>query len=136
MCGHAARAAEPPPAPNLRWLPFVFAAGAVFWLIELVQFAAVVAAPAGREQLQDALRQAGLKGDITTLLVLDAAIIFFIEACAAALHSAAYFGLKARKPWGWVTAVVVAAMWSVVLVGIPILVLLLRRTTRLAYGIR
>ncbi len=83
-CGQAVPSAAPAPMPSLRWLPFVFAAGAVFWLIELVQFAAVVAAPAGREQLEDALRQAGLTGDITT---------------------------------------------------IPILVVLLRRNTRLAYGI-
>ena len=135
-CGQAVASTAPAPTPSLRWLPFVFAAGAVFWLIELVQFAAVVAAPAGREQLQDSLRQAGLTGDITTLLVLDAAIVFFIEGTAAALHSAAYFGLKARKPWGWVTAVVVSALWSLVLIGIPVLVVLLRRNTRLAYGIR
>lgn len=122
-------------APRLRWLPFLFAAGAVFWLIELAQFAAVVTAPAGREQLVQTLQQAGLKGDLTTLLILDAAIVFFIEVTAAGLHAAAYFGLKARRPWGWIAAVVVAAVWSLVLVGIPILVFLLRRTTRHAYGI-
>jgi len=32
-------------------------------------------------------------------------------------------------------AVIVAAAWSLVLVGIPILVFLLRRPTRQAYGI-
>ena len=125
----------PTESPGLRWLPFLFAAGAVFWLIELAQFAAVVSAPAGREQLHQALQQAGLTGDVSTLLVLDAAIVFFIEGAAAALHATAYFGLKARRPWGWIVAVLVSAAWSVVLVGIPILVVLLRRTTRHVYGI-
>jgi hypothetical protein len=43
--------------------------------------------------------------------------------------------LRTRKPWGWIMAVIVSAAWSLVLVGIPLLVFLLRRTTRAAYGI-
>jgi hypothetical protein len=120
---------------RLRWLPFLFAAGSVFWLVELAQFAAVVAAPAGRDQLVQTIQQAGLKGDLTTLLILDAVIVVLIEVVAAALHATAYYGLKARRPWGWIAAVVVAAFWSLALVGIPVLVFLLRRTTRHAYGV-
>ena len=122
-------------ATRLRWLPFLFAAGAIFWLVELAQFTAVVIAPAGREQLTQALQQTGITGDMTTLLVADIVIVLFIEIAAAALHATAYFGLKARRPWGWIAAVVVSAGWSLVLLGIPVLVLLLRRTTRHAYGI-
>src|SRR5690349_2734555 len=107
-----------PPTPaqplGLRWLPFVFGAGAVFWL---VQFAAIIAAPAGREQLNQALVQAGVKGDLTTLLAYEAILVFFFVIAAVVLHATAYFGLRARKPWGWIAAVIVAAAWSLLLVG-------------------
>jgi hypothetical protein len=120
---------------GLRWLPFVFGAGAVFWLVQLAQFAAIVAAPAGRDQLHQALVQAGVKGDLSTLLLFEAILVFFFVIVAAALHATAYFGLRARKPWGWITAVIVAAAWSLLLVGIPVLILLIRSKTRHAYGI-
>ena len=119
----------------LRWLPFIFAAGAVFWLVQLAQFAAIVAAPAGRDQLHQALVSAGVKGDISTFMVIEAIVIFFLVIVAAVLHATAYFGLKARRPWGWIAAVIVAAAWSLLLVGIPVLVLLIRSSTRHAYGI-
>jgi hypothetical protein len=130
----AARA-RPAPRPGLRWLPFVFAGGAVFWLVQLVQFAAVVAAPNGRDQLRQALVQAGLTGDTTVFLTIQVALVVLFEGVAVGLHAAAYFGLRSRKPWGWITAVIVSAAWSLVLIGIPLLVFLLRRTTRAAYGI-
>jgi len=144
-CGRPIASPKPvtrPPGPlgevdasRLRWLPFLFAAGAIFWLVELAQFAAIVIAPAGREQLNQTLTQAGFSGDQTTLLIADITIVLFIEISAAALHATAYFGLKARRPWGWIAAVVVSGFWSLILLGIPVLVLLLRRTTRHAYGI-
>jgi hypothetical protein len=127
---------EPPPPPaGMRWLPFVFGAGTVFWLIQLVQFAAVVAAPAGRDQLHQALVQAGVKGDLSTWMIAEAALLFFFVGAAVSLHATAYFGLRARKPWGWIVALIVAAAWSLILVGIPVLYVLLRSTTRRAYGI-
>jgi hypothetical protein len=128
-----------PPIPaqpvGLRWLPFIFAAGAVFWLVQLAQFAATVAAPAGRDQLQQLLVQEGVKSDLSTWITIEAIVGFFFVIVAATLHATAYFGLKARKPWGWVAAVIVAAAWSLILVGIPMLVLLIRASTRRAYGI-
>jgi len=124
-----------PPPPSLRWLPFLFGAGAIFWLVQLAQFAAIVAAPAGREQLHQALVQAGVKGDVSTLLVIEAAVIFFFVVAAVCLHATAFFGLRARRPWGWIAALIVAAAWSLVLVGIPILYLLSKSSTRRAYGI-
>jgi hypothetical protein len=129
------RAPAPAASPNLRWLPFIYAAGAVFWLIQLVQFSAIVAAPAGRDQMHQALIQAGLTGDLNTLLVIEAAIVFVFMGTAALLHALAYFGLRRQRPWGWIAAVIVAAAWSLVIIGIPVLLLLLRRTTRRAYGI-
>jgi hypothetical protein len=126
---------KPVPPAKLRWLPFIFGAGTVFWLIQLVQFAAVVAAPAGRDQLHQALVQAGVKGDVSTWMVAEAALLFFFVGAAAALHATAYFGLRARKPWGWIAAVIVAGAWSLILVGIPVLYVLLKSNTRHAYGI-
>ena len=122
------------PGNSLRWLPYLFAAGAVFWLIELTQFAAVVAAPAGREQLRQALLTAGIT-NVNTMLTVEVVILASLEVAAVALHGAAYYGLRAYRAWGWVVAVVVAAAWSLLLLGIPVLIFLLRRPTRQAYGI-
>jgi hypothetical protein len=126
---------RPAPPPGLRWLPFLFGAGAVFWLVQLAQFAAVVAAPNGRDQLRQAVIQAGAKGDVSTLIVVEVALVLFFVVAAAGLHATAYFGLRKRRPWGWVAAVIVAGAWSVVLVGIPVLYVLVKRGTRHMYGI-
>ena len=123
------------PAPALRWLPFVFAAGAVFWLVVLVQFAAIAAAPAGREQLHQSLVNAGVTQNVWTVVIVESTIVVAFEVSAAALHAAAYFGLRRLRSWGWIAAVIVTAAWCLVLVGIPVLVVLLRRTTRQVYGI-
>jgi hypothetical protein len=123
------------PSVGLRWLPLIFGGGAVFWLVYLAAFAAVVAAPAGRDQLRQTFVQDGVKGDLSTLIVAYAIVGFVFLIVAAALHATAYFGLKARRPWGWIAAVTVAAAWSLVIVGIPVLVLLLRSSTRHAYRI-
>jgi hypothetical protein len=125
------------PAPNtrLRWLPYVFAAGAVFWLVELAQFAAIVAAPAGREQLYQPYLKAGFVRDATTMVVVEVAFIAMFEVTAAALHATAFYGLRRWRAWGWIAAVVVASAWSLVLIGLPMLVFLLQRPTRQAYGV-
>jgi hypothetical protein len=123
------------PGNRLRWLPWLFAAGAVFWLIELTQFAAVLSAPAGREQLVQSLASTGLTRDATGMLVVESVIVVFLEACAIALHAAAYYGLRKFRAWGWVAATVTSAGWSLIVVGIPVLVFLLQRRTRAVYGI-
>lgn len=121
--------------PVFRYLPFLFAAGAVFWLVQLTQFAAVLAAPAGRDEIRQALIDAGLTQNLDSVLVVEVVLIAFLEVVAAAMHATAFYGLRAYSDWGWVFAVVVAAGWCLVLVGIPVLMFLLRRPTRLAYGI-
>jgi hypothetical protein len=123
------------PGNRLRWLPWLFAAGAVFWLIELTQFAAILSAPAGRAQLVQSLANAGLARNATGMLVVESVIVVFLETCAIALHAAAYYGLRKFRAWGWVAATIVAAGWSLLLVGIPVLVVLLQRRTRALYGI-
>jgi hypothetical protein len=127
---------RPATPPGLRWLPFLFGAGAVFWLVQLVQFAAVVAAPNGRDQLQQAVIQAGAKGDVSMLLAIEVGLVFFFVTAAACLHATAYFGLRRRRPWGWIAALIVAVGWSLVLVGIPLLYVLVKSSTRHACGIR
>ena len=120
---------------QLRWLPYLFAAGAVLWLVELTRFAAYLAAPAGRDVLRQALIDGGITSNLNTMLTTESVLIFFLGTSAIVLHGAAYYGLKRVRVWGWITAVIVSAGWSLVLVGIPVLVLLLRRSTREAYGL-
>lgn len=124
---------KPKPTAGLGWLPFLFGAGAIFWLVELAQFAAIVAAPNGRDQLRQAVVQAGAKGDVSTYIAVYVGIVLFFVVAAASLHATAYFGLRKRRPWGWIAAVIVAAAWSLVLIGIPVLVVLVRN--RRAYEI-
>ena len=127
---------KPVPPAGLRWLPYVFGAGAVFWLIQLARLAAVIAAPAGRDQMRQMLEQAGVTaGEVSTWVALEIGVGLFIVIAAAALHATAYFGLRRLRPWGWVVAVIVAAAWSLLLVGIPVLMVLARSTTRHAYEI-
>jgi hypothetical protein len=138
--GAGSQSFEPAPPkqatpPGLRWLPFIFGAGAVFWLVQLAQFAAVVAAPNGRDQLQQAVAQAGAKGDVSSLIAVEVGLVFFFVIAAACLHATAYFGLRKQRPWGWIAAVVVAAAWSLVLIGIPVLYVLVKTSTRRLYGI-
>ena len=123
------------PGNTHRRLPFLFAAGAVFWLIELTQFAAVIAAPAGRDQLREALAGAGFHGDFAALLVVESVLVVFLEGSAVALHAAAFYGLRRYRAWGWAAAVLVSLAWSAIVLGIPVLVFLLRRRTRAAYGV-
>ncbi len=123
------------PGNRFRWLPYLYAAGSVFWLILLTQFAAYLISSVGRDQLRQALLEQGFKGNLDTLFLVDASLIVFVEVAAAILHGVAYYGLRGFRAWGWVVAVLVAAAWSLVLVGIPLLVFLLRRPTRQAYGI-
>jgi len=123
------------PGNGFRWLPWLYAAGAVFWLILLTEFAAYLVSPVGREELRQGLVDQGFKGNIDTLFSVDAALIVFIELAAAILHGVAFYGLRAFRAWGWVVAVIMASAWSLVLVGLPVLLFLLRRPTRQAYGI-
>jgi len=131
------RSTGPAPQPGafLRWLPYLFGAGAIFWLVNLAQSAALAAAPVGRAQLEQTLTNAGLTVNVPAFLVVYFAVVFVFEITAAGLHGAAFYGLRSMRWWGWVVAVVVAGAWSLVLIGIPVLVYLLQRRTRQAYGV-
>jgi len=124
--------AEPPaptspstrPAPiaaaaRLGTLQFYFA----FWAVALLVWAtvdvAVLAAPAVSPGLP-----------VTTQLV-----VIVIKVLLAAVHGVAYYGIRARRVTGWLTGVVLAGLWSLVLIGIPALFILLQRSTREAFGL-
>lgn len=114
----------------------MFAAGAIFWLVNLTQSAALAAAPVGRAQLEQTLVSAGLTHNASTFLTIYFAIVFTFQVLAAVMHGAAFYGLRATRWWGWVVAVIVAGAWSLVLIGIPVFVFLLQRQTRQVYGVR
>lgn len=126
--------APPPPLPS--FLPGVFAAGAVFWLVILAQSAAVFASPVGRSTLDAQLAAAGFAAaERGPLILLNAVLLSAMLLAAAMLHGAAFRGLRGRRRWGWLLAVAVAGLWSVVVVGIPVLATLLRRDVRRACGV-
>ena len=124
------------PSPLVRWLPFLFAAGAIFWLVNLTQTAALAASPVGRDELIQTLANTGLTQNASAFLAIYFVAVFMFEATAAGLHGAAFYGLRRKRWWGWVVAVIVAGAWSLVLIGIPVFVYLLQRQTRAAYGVR
>lgn len=110
-------AAEPAPS-RLGSLQFYFA----FWAVALLVWAAVdfgVLAAA----------------DVTGVPVVGQLAMISIKVLGAALHGAAYYGIRARRVHGWLLGVVLAGLWSLILVGIPALALLLRRSTREAFGL-
>jgi hypothetical protein len=117
-------------------LPWFFAAGAVFFLIEATEGLASLVSPDGRAQLLAELARQGVSTSMRES-VLAAYWVIFIggSLVAAALHGVAFHGLRRLRRWGWVSALVVAAGWSLVIVGIPILVRLMSRSVRGAFGI-
>lgn len=126
---------SPAPSPVLRWLPYLFAAGAIFWLVNVTQTAALAASPVGRGQLEQTLVNTGLTKNASAFLVIYFAAVFTFEVTAAGLHGAAFYGLRGKKWWGWLIAVIVAGAWSLILIGIPVFIFLLQRQTRKAYGV-
>jgi len=123
------------PRPVYRWLPYLFAAGAIFWLVNLAQTGALAASPVGRGQLEQTLVNTGLTQNASALLAIYFVTVLMFEATLAGLHGAAFYGLRGMRWWGWVVAVIVAGAWSLVLIGIPVFVFLLQRGTRQAYGV-
>src|SRR5260370_9298770 len=86
--------AQPVPNRYLRWLPYFFAAGGIFWLVQLTQAAALAAAPVGRDQMVHYLMNAGFTRDTTSALTVYFVMVFFFEIAALVLHRTAYYGLK------------------------------------------
>lgn len=101
----------------------------------MTQTAALAASPVGRGQLEQTLVNTGLTKNASAFLVIYFAAVFTFEVTAAGLHGAAFYGLRGKKWWGWLIAVIVAGAWSLILIGIPVFIFLLQRQTRKAYGV-
>lgn len=130
---------QPAPRPDaagvsraIPWLIVLYAAGAIYFMVATVQMAAYLLAPTGRQLLFDMMAKQQVPRSLWPALL---GVETFIFVLAAAMHALAFYGLRARRRWGWVAATLVAGAWSLLLVGIPALYLLLRRSTRRAFGL-
>jgi hypothetical protein len=121
---------------SLGILPWAYAAGAIFLLVWATQILAVFVSPAGRSQVLDQLAHAGYPATYRAPALVAFAVIQMTGLLVAAgLHGAAYYGLRRVRRWGWLAAVVVAAVWSLLLVGIPVLIRLTSKEVRQTFGV-
>lgn len=129
-------AATVAPVTNLGLLPWFYAAGAVLFLVEATQVLAYLLSPGGRSQLTAELSRQGVAASVQSEVLVGYAV-FLVggSLVAAALHGMAFYGLRRFRRWGWIAAVVVAALWSLLIVGIPVLVRLVSRGVRQAFGV-
>jgi len=120
---------------GLALLPWLYAGGAVFWLVSSASAAAYLAAPNGTHVYlsQSGVSFPGMNDPGFATFALGLSLALYVV--AAVLHGAAYFGLRGRTTWGWTVAVLMAALWSLLLVGIPVLYVLMRPATRRDFGI-
>jgi cytochrome bd-type quinol oxidase subunit 1 len=120
----------------VRVIPWIYAAGAILSALWLTSSLAFAVAPKGRSQLmQDITSTHVAASEASLVLALRIAFSVGIPAVLLVGHGLAYYGLRARARWGWLSAVIIAGLWSIVLAGIPVLVRLLRREIREAYGV-
>ena len=127
---------RPKPPGHVTVIAVLSAAAAVMFLVLLVQFAAVLLNPHGRESLDQVLVQAGVSAaQRPSVLLIDGIISTLLLVVPAVLHSIAFYGLLGMRRGGWVVAFLLACAWSIVLIGIPFAILLWRRDTRAAFGL-
>jgi hypothetical protein len=123
-------------AVSLGLLPWFYAAGAVLFLIYATQGLAALVSPSGRAQLLAELARQGVASSMQEgVLAIYWVILIGGSLAAAALHGTAFYGLRRFRRWGWIAALVVASLWSLLIVGIPVLVRLVNRNVRQAYGV-
>lgn len=134
--------AEPRPLTNtevqatISSIPWIYAVGAFIDAALLAWVLAEGITPGGTANWNSALAQAGIPATQFATSRVELTVIFgVVLLLLAAGHAAAYQGLRARKRWGWILGVVLAALWSLVLTGIPVLVKLFQRQVRAAYGV-
>lgn len=124
---------EPTPVPGLAW---IYGLGAVCWLLLMAVDGGELAATPTRAQMAAEVTSAGYPANLVpSVLVVYAIATLLVPLVIAAVHAAAFYGLRRGRRWGWLAAVVVAGGWSLVLVGVPILATLLRPSVRRAYGV-
>jgi hypothetical protein len=106
----------------------------VFFLVWATQALAYLLAPSGRLQLTTELARQGVGRDNQAMfLLIYGAGLIGVALVAVGLHAAAFYGLRRRRWWGWLAAVVVAGFWSLLIVGIPVLLRLVSRNVREAF---
>jgi len=131
-----APARTPTAAVSLGLLPWFYAAGAVLFLIEATQALAYLTSPGGRAQLAGDLTRQGVAPAVQSdILAMYWIILIGGSLVAAVLHGTAFYGLRRLRRWGWIAAVVVAALWSLLIVGIPVLIRLVSRPVRQTFGV-
>ncbi len=124
------------PVASLGLLPWFYAAGAVLFLVEATQGLAYLLSAGGRGQLAAELTRQGFAPSAQGgILAAYWVILIGGSLVAAALHGTAFYGLRRHRRWGWIAAVVVAALWSLLIVGIPVLVRLVNRNVRQTFGV-
>jgi ribosomal protein L40E len=117
-------------------IPWIYAVGAFLNAGALAWVLAEGVTSGGRANWNSAMAQAGVPAAQFATTRVEGTVIFgVIFLLLAAGHAVAYQGLRAKKRWGWLVGVVLAALWSIILVGIPVLVKLVQRQVRAAYGV-
>ncbi len=117
-------------------IPWIYAVGAFLSAGLLAWVLAEGITAGGRANWNSVLAQAGIPVPQFAASRMELTAIFgILLLLLAAAHAAAYQGLRAKTRWGWMLGVVLAALWSLVLTGIPVLVKLVQRQVRAAYGV-
>jgi hypothetical protein len=124
------------PVTDLGLLPWFYAGGGVLFLVLATKWLAYFLSPGGQSQLTEELSRQGVAASAQgEFLAVSAVFLVGGSLVAAALHGSAFYGLRRFRRWGWIAAVVAAALWSLLIVGIPVLVLLISRGVRQAFGV-
>lgn len=132
----AAAGERPKPPDHVTVIAVLSAAAAVMFLVLLVQFAALLINPHGRDSIAVVLVQAGVSAaELPGVFALDAVIWVLALLVPAILHGFAFYGLMGMRRGGWVVAFLLACGWSFLIIGIPFAILLWRRDTRTAFGL-
>lgn len=117
-------------------IPWIYAVGAFLDVGLLAWVLAEGITPGGRINWDATLAQAGIPASQLAASRVELTAVFgILLLLLAAGHAAAYQGLRAKTRWGWILGVVLAALWSMVLTGIPVLTKLVQRQVRAAYGV-
>lgn len=117
-------------------IPWIYAVGAFLNAALLAWVLAEGVTPGGRANWNAMLAQAGIPVSQFTASRIELTVVFgILLLLLSAGHAVAYQGLRARRRWGWILGVVLAALWSLVLTGIPVLTRLVQRQVRAAYGV-
>ena len=108
----------------------------MFFLIWATRTLALFVSSVGRDQLLTEMGRQGVTArDQPAVLIAYGLLLIGGALAAAGLHAAAFYGLRRHRRWGWLSAVVVAAIWSLALVGVPVLLRLINRNVRQSFGV-